>query len=131
MCYSYSTMIDFTLDKNSPVPFYRQIADRVLAGLSSGALRPGDRLPTIREMAVNLEVNPNTVVRAYSHLEMLGVLDSQQGSGVYVRPQAPGAVSAVDRERRIDDLCRDFVGRAQLAGVDLDELVERLRRMRI
>lgn len=118
------------LDKDSPVPFYRQIADRVLAGLSSGAIRPGDRLPTIREMAVNLEVNPNTVVKAYSHLEMLGVLDSQQGSGVYVRPQAQGAVNSTDRDRMLDDLCRDFVGRAQLAGANLDELIERLNRMR-
>ncbi len=124
-------MIDFVLDKRSPVPFYRQIADQVLAGVSRGAIAPGDRLPTIREMAVNLEVNPNTVVKAYSYLEMMGVLDTQQGSGVYVRRgAASGALSETERRRMLGDLCRDFVGRAQTLGFDLAEVVERLEQMR-
>ena len=124
-------MINFALDKRSPVPFYRQIADQVLAGVSCGAIAPGDRLPTIREMAVNLEVNPNTVVKAYSYLEMLGILDTQQGSGVYVKPRtASGGLSETDRRRMLDGLCRDFVGRAQVMGFDVTEVLMRLEEMR-
>ena len=122
-------MVDFSLDKKSPAPFYRQIVDLTLAGISSGAISPGDKLPTIREMSVKLEINPNTVVRAYSQLQMLGVLDTQQGSGVFVRARPARSRSAADRQRAIDALCSDFVGRAQLMDISVKELIERLRRM--
>jgi GntR family transcriptional regulator len=123
-------MVDFKMDKKSPVPFYRQIVDMVLAGISTGAIAPGDRLPTIRDMAVNLEVNPNTVVKAYSQLEMMGVLDLQQGTGVFARALTRGsAVPAAEKKRTLAVLCRDFVGRAQLLNISLKELIEHLAEM--
>jgi GntR family transcriptional regulator len=123
-------MVDFKLDKKSPVPFYRQIVDMVLAGISSGAIEPGDRLPTIRDMAVKLEVNPNTVVKAYSQLQMMGMLDMQQGTGAFARGRAGGAaVSAVEKKRTLATLCRDFVGRAQLLNISTKELIEHLAQM--
>jgi len=123
-------MVQFKLDKKSPVPFYRQIVDMVLAGISSGAIEPGERLPTIREMAVKLEVNPNTVVRAYSQLQMMGVLDMQQGTGAFARARAGGAaVPAAEKRRIVAALCADFVGRAQLLNVSTRELIEQLERM--
>jgi GntR family transcriptional regulator len=122
-------MVDFSLDKKSPVPFYRQIVDLILAGISSGTISPGDKLPTIREMSVKLEINPNTVVRAYSQLQMLGVLDTQQGSGVFVSARPGRSRSETDKQRTIDVLCRDFVGRAQLLDISVRELIEHLRRM--
>ena len=122
-------MIRFTLDKKSPVPFYRQIVDMVLAGVSSGAIAPGDQMPTIREFAVDLEVNPNTIVKAYSHLEILGVLDTQQGSGVFVKARPQQQWSRKESERATEDLCHDFVGRAQLLNIQIQDLVECLTRM--
>ena len=122
-------MIDFQLDKRSPVPFYRQITDMVLAGIASGTIAPGEKLPTIRELAVRLEVNPNTIVKAYSQLEMLGALDTQQGSGVFVRMPAAPLFSAADKQRALDDLGRDFVGRAQLLGISIRELIDHLQQM--
>ena len=119
----------FDLDKNSSVPFYRQIVDQALAGISSGRIRPGDRLPTIRDLAVKLGVNPNTVVKAYTQMELLGVLDTQQGSGVYVRKQAM-QIDPNERRRATEELCLDFVGRAQRLNITIDDLLACLERIK-
>ena len=71
----------FQLDLRSGVPVYRQIIDQVMGGKASGLLLPGDQLPTVRQVAVDLSINPNTVVRAYRELEIRGVLETQQGTG--------------------------------------------------
>jgi GntR family transcriptional regulator len=123
-------MVDFSLDKSSPVPFYRQVVDMVLAGLSGGRILPGEKLPTIRDLAVKLEVNPNTVVKAYSHLELLGVLDTQQGSGVFVNAAPAKALSSQEEETVLSDLCRDFVSRAQLYNIGIDRLIRKLEEMK-
>ncbi len=122
-------MLEFKLDKKSPVPFYRQIVDMVLAGISSGAIEPGERLPTIRDLAVKLEVNPNTVVKSYSQLQMMGVLDMQQGTGAFARAAKGSAISAAEKRRMIASLCGDFVGRAQLLNISTKELIEHLTQM--
>jgi GntR family transcriptional regulator len=122
-------MDDFVLDKKSPVAFYRQIIDAVLAGISSGKITPGDRLPTIRDLAVKLEVNPNTVVKAYSELHGLGVVDTQQGTGVFVRAQPTSTLTGEEKRRAVETICRDFVGRAQLLDINLAELIGHLQKM--
>jgi GntR family transcriptional regulator len=124
----YYYTVKFELDRKSPVPFYRQIVDTVLVGVAGGLIQPGEKLPTIRELAVELEVNPNTVVKAYSHLQMMGVLDTQQGSGAFVRQPTGKALTRGERDRIIEDLCRDFIGRAQILNIGIDELVDHLER---
>ena len=74
----------FKLDLASGVPVYRQIIDQVMAGIASGALSTGDQLPTVRQLAVDLEINPNTVVRAYKELEIRGLLDTHHGTGTFI-----------------------------------------------
>jgi GntR family transcriptional regulator len=123
-------MVRFRLDRLSPIPFYRQVGDLVLAGLGSGQISPGEKLPTIRELAVTLEVNPNTIVRAYAELQAMGVLDTQQGSGVFVKLQRARPVSKIERQRMIAALCADFVGRAQLLNITIEELIGHLEQMR-
>ena len=80
-------MIQFKLDLKSGVPFHRQIVDQIRFGIASGRLLPGEQLPTVRDLAVQLEINPNTVRKAYSDLELLGILDTQQGTGTFVSDQ--------------------------------------------
>jgi GntR family transcriptional regulator len=121
--------MELELDKRSPVPFYRQIVDMVLVGISNGTIGPGEKLPTIRELAVKLEVNPNTVVKAYSHLQLMGVLDTQQGSGAFVRQPEEEALSKSEKRRMVEDLCRDFIGRAQILNISIGELIEHLTEM--
>jgi GntR family transcriptional regulator len=122
-------MIEFRLDKQSYVPFYRQIVDIILSSVSAGVLLPGERLPTIRDLSVKLEVNPNTVVKAYSQLQMMGVLDTEQGSGAFIRPTTGNVLSTEDKARALEALCRDFAGRAQLQNFTLEEVLHCLQRM--
>jgi len=74
----------FRLDPHSGVPVYRQLMDQVQAAMASGALALGDQLPTVRQVAVDLAINPNTVSRAYREMEIRGLLDTQQGTGTFV-----------------------------------------------
>src|SRR5579871_5895501 len=101
----------FQLDMGSGVPVYRQIIDQVLGGIAAGALKPGDQLPTVRQLAVDLSINPNTVVRAYRELEIRGVLDTQQGSGTFISHQKLER-DEPERQRRLNQLVGDFVARA-------------------
>ena len=109
------------------MPFYRQIVDMILSGISAGTILPGERLPTIRDLAVKLEVNPNTVVKAYSQLQLLGFLDMQQGTGAFVHPQPPPQAGRnAENQRALEEICRNFVSRAQLQNLSIDEIIEYL-----
>lgn len=116
----------FRLDSHSGVPVYRQMIDQVQAAISMGVLRPGDQLPTVRLVAVELAINPNTVMRAYRELEIRGFLDTQQGTGTFVADR-PDGITQEDRERKLFQLVGDFVARAGAAGVTVAELTEALR----
>ena len=116
----------FRLDSQSGVPVYRQLIDQVTGGLASGALRPGDQLPTVRQVAVDLAINPNTVVRAYRELEIRGVLDTQQGSGTFISEKKVKR-DEVERQRQLNQLVGEFVGRAGAGGFTVRELIEQLR----
>src|ERR1700730_8949280 len=77
----------FRLDLHSGVPVYRQIIDQVRGGIASGSLAVGDQLPTVRQLAVDLAINPNTVARAYRELELGGLLETHQGTGTFISAQ--------------------------------------------
>jgi GntR family transcriptional regulator len=116
------------LDLKSGIPVYRQIMDQVTAGIAAGVLAAGDQLPTVRQLAVNLSVNPNTVTRAYRELEIRGVLDTQQGSGTFISSQEM-KLDGVERERVLTQLVTEFVARAGSAGFTVNELAEHLQEL--
>src|SRR5271156_6816411 len=91
------------LDVRSGVPVYRQIIDQVLGGISAGTLKAGDQLPTVRQLAVDLAINPNTVVRAYREMEIRGVLATQQGTGTFITDQKLEK-NELERQRRVTQL---------------------------
>jgi|SRR6266545_1149709 len=109
-------MITFRLDSLSGVPIYRQIQDQVRFGIASGLLVAGEQLPTVRALAVELAVNPNTVIKAYSELEREGVLTTEQGSGTYVAPQVSAPLSAGERRAKLAALCAEFLAQAARYG---------------
>jgi GntR family transcriptional regulator len=113
------------LDPHSGVPVYRQIMDQVTGGIASGALAGGDQLPTVRQLAVDLQVNPNTVIRAYRELEIRGVLETLQGTGTFISHQKVERDDA-ERQRRLNQLAGECAARAGAEGFTLAELVERL-----
>lgn len=118
----------FKLDPRSGVPVYRQIIDQVQAGLASGLLARGDQLPTVRQVAVDLEINPNTVLRAYRELEIRGVLDTQQGTGTFVSDQPAQQEDEGEHARKLEQLVFDVVARAGAGGFTLREVTESLQR---
>jgi GntR family transcriptional regulator len=115
----------FLLDARSGVPVYRQLIDQVLGAIAAGTLAPGDQLPTVRQVAVDLSINPNTVVRAYRELEIRGTLESQQGTGTFVSHQKVKR-DEVERRRQLHQLASEFVSRAGMAGFTLEEMLEEL-----
>lgn len=116
----------FHLDLHTGVPVYRQIVDQVRGAVASGALNPGDQLPTVRQLAVDLEVNPNTIVRAYRELEYDGLIETHQGTGTFIGEQKiPRAGD--ERQRQLGQIVSDAVARAGAAGFTIHELLERLR----
>lgn len=119
-------MIRFTLDAKSGVPFYRQIIDQVQFAIADNRLSCGDRLPTVRQLAVELKINPNTVARAYQELEIRGVVNTQMGSGTYVGNEQI-TISAVERRRMLDQICTELLSRASSYGLTLEEVIEALQ----
>lgn len=114
------------MDLHSGVPVYRQIIDQVIGGIAAGAVTAGDQLPTVRQLAVDLSINPNTVIRAYRELEIRGVLETQQGTGTFISQQKPQRDDA-DRQRRLNQLIGEFVARAGSAGFTVEDLLEQLQ----
>jgi GntR family transcriptional regulator len=116
---------EFRLDLRSGVPVYRQLIDQVTAGMAEGTLEAGHQLPTVRQVAVDLSINPNTVMRAYRELEIRGVLETQQGTGTFIGQQKVKR-DEVERQRQLGQLVGEFVSRAGAAGFTLEELLEQL-----
>jgi GntR family transcriptional regulator len=113
------------LDFHSGVPVYRQIIDQVRGGIASGSLAVGDQLPTVRQLAVDLAINPNTVARAYRELELGGLLETHQGTGTFISAQKMKGGNA-ERERQLTQIITDCVARAGAAGFTVEELIEQL-----
>src|SRR5579863_7491662 len=121
-----SSALGFQLDLRSGVPVYRQIMDQVLGAMASGRLASGDQLPTVRQLAVDLSINPNTVIRAYRELEIRGFLDTHQGSGTFIGTQRVEE-NGEERQRKLDGIVSDLVARAGAEGFTAQQVLERLQ----
>jgi GntR family transcriptional regulator len=120
------TRFRLQLDLHTGVPVYRQVIDQVRGAIAGGQLTPGDQLPTVRQLAVDLAINPNTVVRAYRELELGGLLETHQGTGTFISAQKIRRADA-ERGRQLAQIATDSVSRAGAAGFTVDELIEELR----
>jgi GntR family transcriptional regulator len=118
----------FRLDGHSGVPVYRQLIDQVQAAVAAGVLTTGDQLPTVRQVAVDLAINPNTVSRAYREMEIRGMLDTQQGTGTFVADRKV-EYSKDEQERMLGQLVGEFVSRAGAAGFTLKQLMRALKEL--
>src|ERR1700685_568567 len=116
------------LDLRSGVPVYRQIIDQVRGGVAAGTLTAGDQLPTVRQLAVDLAINPNTVLRAYRELELGGILETHQGTGTFISNKKVVKNSA-ERERQLTQLANEFAARAGAAGFTVEELLDQMREL--
>ena len=118
--------ITFTVDPADPLPLYAQLERGIRSAIGIGRLAPGSQLPTVRQLAVALSINANTVARVYAELERTGVLETRRGVGTFVRPLPEAAPNRRDRERELRALTDRLLAEAAAAGFGADELVKHL-----
>jgi GntR family transcriptional regulator len=123
----------FSIDPTDPTPIYAQLERGIRAAIASGQIRSGDRLPTVRQLAVELRVNANTVARVYAELERAGVLATQRGVGTFVRDtvqELAAKASRVERERTLKTLADRLLADAYAIGLTIDEVIRHLEARR-
>ena len=118
--------ISFFLDMKSGIPFYRQIIDQVKTAIATDKMEPGYKLPTVRQLAVELSINPNTVSRAYTELELTGLVETQMGSGTFVGHRKVKQ-DDVERRRMLDQICQELLSRGSSYGFTLDDIMINLK----
>ncbi|MGB7161052.1 MAG: GntR family transcriptional regulator [Tepidisphaeraceae bacterium] len=125
---------DISVSAGNTVPIYRQIVDQICHAVATGELAPGEQLPSVRALAERLVINPNTVARTYGDLIRDGVLEAQQGKGVFVARRRP-VYTITERRRRIGASLDAFVNQGVHLGFTPDELRQalesRLRRLEV
>jgi GntR family transcriptional regulator len=114
------------VDPRDPTPIYAQLERGLRAAIATGRLRPGDQLPTVRQLAVELRVNANTVARVYAELERGGVLETRRGVGSFVSATPAQAHPPRERERRLRAFATRVLADADAAGFTVEELVDAL-----
>lgn len=118
--------MEFRIDLKSGVPFYRQIIEQVKFAMARGDLQAGAQLPTVRQLAVDLSINPNTVIRAYREMEIEGLLETHQGSGTFIGNRKP-EIDEIERLRMLDQIITEMLARASSYGLTLDEVLKGLQ----
>ena len=119
-----------SLDSADPTPIYAQLERGFRAAIATSRLRPGDQLPTVRQLAVDLQINANTVARVYSELERAGVIETKRGVGSFITATPAQAHPPRERERRLRGFLTRVLAEADAVGFTLDEVIEALRAYR-
>jgi GntR family transcriptional regulator len=124
----------FNIDARHPTPIYAQLERAIRFAIVTGRLSVGDQLPTVRQLAVDLRVNANTVAKVYTELERTGVVETRRGVGTFVRTSdlpmsasATGRKGATERERKLRGLAERFLADAHALGFSPEEMLEHLR----
>jgi GntR family transcriptional regulator len=114
--------MNLEIDFRSGIPIYLQVVERIQERIASGLIKPGDQLPTVRSLALELRVNFNTVARAYRILDETGTISTQQGRGTYVMNIPPPEVSEKIRQNALDVLTRRYLADAERLGARPEEV---------
>ena len=119
--------MNLELDFRSGIPIYLQVVERIKEMIASGRLRPGDQLPTVRALALDLRVNFNTIARAYRILDENGVISTQQGRGTYILEVPPKKVSEQIRLQALEALTQRYLSEAARLGADPEEVARKIQ----
>ncbi|MDC7239135.1 MAG: GntR family transcriptional regulator [Spirochaetales bacterium] len=120
--------LDFTLDPKSGVPYYKQIILQVELAIADGRLEKGEQLPTVRGLAVDLRINPNTVGKAYNEMEIRGIVTTQQGTGTFISGRKV-KLDDLEREKVLEQIIRPFLVKAGSYGFTTREIIRALESM--
>lgn len=121
-------MTPIALDPKDPTPLYAQLERAIRVGIATGKLRAGDQLPTVRQLAVDLRINANTVARVYLGLERDGVVATKRGVGTFIADATPKGAHTEHRQRRLGALADRFLTEATSLGYSPREVLEHLSR---
>ena len=121
--------MDISINVADGVPIYRQIVNQVKYLVASGLLQPGEELPPIRTLAIQLKVTPNTIVKAYGELEVAGVVHKRQGSGTYVSEGRPRLANR-ERQRIIEQRIDALLAEAHQLNFTADDILRMVRERR-
>ena len=116
----------FTLSPSHPMPLYAQLTRAIRFAIATGRLRVGEQLPTVRQLAVELRVNANTVAKVYAELERSGILETRRGVGTFVSARQFAISHRQEHERHLSELVDRFVEEAGAMGFSVDDLLEQL-----
>ena len=119
--------LSFNIDAAHPTPLYHQLERAIRFAIATGKLAIGDQLPTVRQLAVDLRINANTVAKVYLELERAGVVETRRGVGTFVKARHFEAARDKDREREMRELEDHFLGKAAHLGYPAKEAVDHLR----
>ena len=118
-----------TIDTRDRTPIYAQLERALRAAIATGRLQVGDQLPTVRQLAVDLSVNANTVARVYAELERAGVIETRRGVGSFVNGTAARAHPPREHDRRLRAFTTRMLAEADAAGFTADDLIASLKEM--
>lgn len=118
------------MEFNNQLSIYLQIAEHVCDRIQLLEWAQEEKIPSVRELAVSLEVNPNTVMRSYEHLQQLGVIYTRRGLGYFVAPDAVAKVTALRKEQFLQEELPQFFRKIYLLGIGLDELKDRFEKFK-
>jgi len=118
------------IDPSDATPIYAQLERGLRAGIATGRLQPGDQLPTVRQLAVELSVNANTVARVYAELERAGVIETRRGVGSFVTATPAQAHPPREHDRRLRAFATRVLADADRAGFGVDEVLAALKELR-
>jgi len=120
--------LEFSLDMKSGVPFYKQIIFQVEMAIADGRLEKGSQLPTVRSLAVDLSINPNTVARAYAEMEIRNIVVTQQGSGTFISDKKIN-LNAIEREQILSQITKGYLTKAASYGFSLQEILTNINEL--
>ena len=120
--------MNLEIDFRSGIPIYLQVVERIKERLAAGLLKPGDQLPTVRSLALDLRVNFNTIARAYRIMDESGIISTQQGRGTYILEVPSPEVAESIRLQALQDLTQRYITDAERLGASPEELDEALKK---
>ena len=115
-----------TIDARDKTPIYAQLERGLRAAMATSRLRPGDQLPTVRQLAVELQINANTVARVYAELERAGIIETRRGVGSFISATAEQARPPREHEKRLRAFVTRILAEAASAGFSADEIADAL-----
>jgi GntR family transcriptional regulator len=116
------------IDPRDPMPIYAQLERAIRLAVATGELEAGEQLPTVRQLAVDLAINANTVAKVYGELERTGVLETRRGVGTFVMPPTDHREADKDRRRHLTALGDRFLAEARTLGFSAQDALESLQR---